>query len=138
MYQFNLIDQTGFYLLPLVANLFLFGWALGLSTSGLLIRWGYSVEALIWGIPFLIQPISAIYYPLSTLPDWLRPVSLCLPSTYVFEGMRAVIEHGSAPAGYFLAAFLLNILYFAAGSLFFMWMFRTSREKGRLGHLGMD
>src|SRR6185295_8010003 len=40
----------------LAANLLVFGWAIGLLTSGLLLRFGYAAEALIWGVPFLIQP----------------------------------------------------------------------------------
>lgn len=138
LYRFNLIAETHWFLLPLVANLFLFGWAIGVATSGLLVRWGYAAEALIWGIPFLIQPLSAIYYPLETLPVWLRPFALALPSTYVFEGMREVIRTGSMPFTHLFCAFGLNILYFILGSLFFTSMFRFSRNKGRLGHLGMD
>ncbi|MBI4411786.1 MAG: ABC transporter permease, partial [Deltaproteobacteria bacterium] len=84
LYHFNLVGMNGFYLIPLMANLLFFGWAMGVFTSGLLIRWGHAVEALIWGIPFLVQPISAIFYPLSVLPPPVQVVSRLLPSTYVF------------------------------------------------------
>lgn len=137
-YHFNLIDALGFYLIPLAGNLLFFGWTLGVATSGLLIRWGHAVEALIWGIPFLIQPLSAIFYPLSVLPPWLQIISKCLPSTYVFEGMRAVVKTGQMQNEYFLIALGLNILYFILASFFFAWMHRLSRKSGRLGRLGMD
>jgi ABC-2 type transport system permease protein len=75
LYQFDLISNLQLYLIPLVFNLLLFGWALGIFTSSLVIRWGHAAEALIWGVPFLIQPISAIFYPLSVLPPWLQVVS---------------------------------------------------------------
>ncbi len=138
LYHFNLISNLGFYLLPLVANLLLFGWALGVFTSGLVIRFGHSAEALVWGIPYLIQPISAIYYPLEVLPKWLQGVSLLLPSTYVFEGMRAVTQTGVMPVSYTVAALGLNLVYFVLAGLFFAWMYRRARELGRLGRLGMD
>ncbi|MDP3981898.1 MAG: ABC transporter permease [Chlamydiota bacterium] len=137
-YHYNLIGNLGFYLIPLAANLFLFGWAVGIFTSGLIIRWGYAAEALIWGIPFLIQPLSAIYYPLSVLPEWLQVIAKCLPSTYVFEGMRAIIKNGVCPIHYFYTAFILNIIFFLLGSLFFNWIFRKARESGKLVRLGLD
>lgn len=138
LYHFSLIQNTHFYLIPLVANLLLFGWALGIFTSSLVIRWGHAAEALIWGVPFLIQPLSAIFYPLATLPPWLQVISKCLPSTYVFEGMREVIRAGSMPLHYFFTALALNAVYFILAGLFFNFMYRKARETGRLGRLGMD
>ena len=138
LYRFNLIAATGFYLIPLVGNLFLFGWALGVATSGLIIRYGHAAEALIWGIPFLIQPVSAVFYPLSVLPVWVQLLSKLLTSTYVFEGMRSVIATGAMPWRFTVTAFALNVAYFILGSLFFQKMFEKSRETGRLGHLGLD
>ena len=138
LYHFDLVGRMGFYLVPLAAGLLFFGWALGVFTSGLVIRWGYAAEALIWGIPFLVQPVSAIYYPLSVLPGWLQAIARCLPSTYVFEGMREILATGRMPGFYFLVIFGLNGIYFAAAGLFFNWMYRSSRESGRLGRLGMD
>ncbi len=138
LYQHDMIESLGFALIPLAANLFLFGWALGVFTSALVIRWGHAAEALIWGIPFLIQPLSAIFYPVSTLPGWLQPVARCLPSTHIFEGMRAVLQTGSLPAGFFWAALGLNLLYFVLAAFFFQALYRGARESGRLGRLGMD
>ncbi|MBI4353022.1 MAG: ABC transporter permease [Candidatus Omnitrophica bacterium] len=137
-YQFNLIEKLGLYLIPLMANLLLFGWALGIVTAGLVIRWGHAVEALIWGIPFLIQPFSAIFYPLSTLPPALQLISKLLPSTYVFEGMRFVIQNRRLPLEYFLIALGLNTVYFVLAGLFFNQMYHGARASGRLGKLGMD
>ncbi|HTL71003.1 MAG TPA: ABC transporter permease, partial [Candidatus Eisenbacteria bacterium] len=138
LYHFYLLDSLHFWLLPLVFNLLLFGWALGIFTASLVIRWGHAAEALIWGIPFLVQPFSAIFYPLDVLPAPMRAVSRLLPSTYVFEGMREVIRTGSMPAFYFWTGFGLDLVYFALAGLFFGWMFRQARDTGRLGRLGTD
>lgn len=137
-YSFDLMHSFGFYLIPLMFNLMLFGWALGMMTAGMLIRWGHSVEALIWGIPFLVQPLSAIYYPLDVLPSWVQKISLCLPSTYIFEGMRQIIKEGHLDSSYFFTSLLLNLVYFIIGGFLFKAMYEWSRSTGRLGHLGMD
>lgn len=137
-YHFDLIDAMGFYLLPLAASLLFFGWTLGIVTSGLLIRWGHAAEALIWGIPFLIQPLSAIYYPVSILPPPLQAVSKLIPSTYIFEGMRSIIQTGQMDWRYFLMSMILNLIYFVFGVWFFKQMYSRARVTGRLGRLGMD
>ena len=138
LYHFNLMGNLGIYLAPLAFNLLLFGWAVGIFTTGLILRWGHAAEALIWGIPFLIQPLSAVYYPLSTLPGWLAWISRLLPSTYAFEGMRVVNAGERLPKSYLLAAFGLNLVYIALAGLFFNLMYRSARVSGRLGRLGMD
>ena len=138
LYGFNLIDNLGLYLVPLVFNLLLFGWAMGVFTSALVVRWGHSAEALVWGIPYLLQPLSAIYYPLSVLPHWLQVVSKCLPSTYVFEGARRIAETRALPMETFWIALGLNLVYFVVGGFFFNGMYRGARNSGRLGRLGMD
>ncbi len=138
LYHFHLLSHLQIYIIPLFLNLILFGWAVGLFTSALVIRFGHSAEALIWGVPFLIQPLSAVYYPLSVLPVWLRVISLGLPSTYVFEGIRFVINTGTLPVEDFWKSFILNLLYFVAAGVFFHIMKEKARASGRLGRLGMD
>lgn len=138
LYHFNLYSSLGLAMIPLLANLLLFGWALGVFTSALVIRWGHSAEALVWGIPYLVQPISAIYYPVSVLPKPLQAVSRCLPSTYVFEGIREVTKTGVLPMSYFWSALGLNLVYFLLAGIFFAKMFAAARNTGRLGRLGMD
>lgn len=138
LYRFSIIEMMHFYFIPLVANLLLFGWALGIFTSALVIRYGHAAEALIWGVPFLIQPLSAIFYPLSILPDWLQWISRMLPSTWVFEGMRRIIQTGQMPWEYFYASLSLNAAAFGLAAAFFIYMYRRAQETGRLGRLGMD
>jgi len=137
LYSFD-ITVLGFYLIPFVANLLFFGWALGTFTAGILLRWGHAAEALIWGIPFVVQPVSAIFYPVNVLPAWLQPVAHILPSTYVFEGMRAVIRDGTFRKEMLLLCLALNVLFFLGGALFFAWMLAQGRRDGRLAKLGVE
>lgn len=138
LYHYSMTATLGVYIIPLMLNLLLFGWAVGVFTSALIVRWGHSAEALVWGIPYLLQPISAIYYPVSVLPKWLQTISWCLPSTYVFEGVRQVAGQGEMPFEFFWIGLGLNLIYFLGAGLFFAFMYHSSQRSGRLGRLGMD
>ena len=89
LYQYSIFDM-GLPLLAFFFTLLLFGGALGLAISGLVLRYGLGAESLAWVGVFIIAPISGIYYPVATLPAWLQPAAWALPSSYVFEGMRTV------------------------------------------------
>ncbi|MCJ7829950.1 MAG: ABC transporter permease [Desulfobacterales bacterium] len=136
-YQFHLLDM-GLALVPFFGNLILFGWALGMCTMSIILRFGHAAEALIWGVPFLIQPISAVFYPVSVLPDWLRVIAHLLPSTYVFEGMRAVFNTGRCDPRLLALAFAMNLVYLGIAGSFFAWMMRQVRKKGYLTRTSME
>jgi ABC-2 type transport system permease protein len=135
LYTWNLF-QMGFSLIPLFANLLLMGWAVGMVTTALIMRWGQSAEALAWGIPFLIQPVAAVFYPLNVLPGWVQWIAVCIPATHVFEGMRQVLRGEGLSAHYLAWAFALNVVYLVCGAAFFRGMFNVARKKGLLAKLG--
>ena len=137
LYAFDLL-RLGPALLPYFASILLFGWAVGMCTMAVILRFGHAAEAIIWGTPFLLQPISAVFYPLTVLPRWLQAVARLLPSTHVFEGMRATLESGHPALGPLVPALALNAFYLAAAGAFFGWMMRRVREKGYLGRLAME
>ncbi|MBL7180769.1 MAG: ABC transporter permease [Desulfobacterales bacterium] len=136
-YHFNIFTM-GPGLVPFFANLILFGWSVGMITMSLILRFGHAAEALIWGVPFLIQPISAVFYPVDALPPWLKTIAFALPSTHVFEGMRAVLNTGKMDTALLTYAFGLNLAYLAAGGLFFAWMLRQARIKGYLSRTSIE
>lgn len=125
--------------LPLIAffvNLIVMGWALGLIMSGIVMRHGLGAENIAWGAVFILQPISAVYYPASVLPPWLRTVAYLLPSTHVFEGMRALLFDHTFRTDFLLRAVLLNIIYLTLGVAIFLYCFRVVRRRGQLLHVG--
>ena len=73
------------------ANLLLTGWAIAILTSGVILRNGLGAEGLVWSLMFLVMPLCAVFYPVAVLPAFLQWVAWCLPPTYVFEGMRAIV-----------------------------------------------
>jgi ABC-2 type transport system permease protein len=134
-YDFNLFSM-GLALFPLFANLLMMGWAVGMVTTAMIMRWGQASEALAWGIPFLLQPFCAAFYPLSSTPAWIHPISLAIPATHVFEGMRDVLSGKGFPLERLAWAFGLNLLYLLAAALFFKYMFHQARKRGLLAKLG--
>jgi ABC-2 type transport system permease protein len=136
-YKFSLLS-IGFGLAPFLGNLLLFGWAVGLFTMALIFRYGRAAEALIWGVPFLIQPVSAVFYPVTVLPPWLQKIAYLLPSTYIFEGMRQVLAAGTLDIAVLGISFGLNLVYLLLGSLYFGWMLKKVREMGYLSRLHLE
>jgi ABC-2 type transport system permease protein len=113
-----------------------FGWGVGLMISAALIRFGLAAESYAWASIFVLAPISGVYYPVDTLPHWLRPISWSLPSTHVFEGMRALMIDHVYRWDLLGAALALNAAYLAIGIALFLFAFQRARERGQLLHAG--
>src|SRR3989344_594517 len=94
LYSYNIFSLYGFLLIPIILNLLLTGWAVGFFFAGFIIRFGAKIQTLGWTGTYLFAPFSAIYYPLSVLPDWAQKISYLIPASYIFEGMRNVL-HGN-------------------------------------------
>lgn len=135
LYGFSIFD-LGLPLIAFFTNLMITGWALGLFVTALLLRVGLGAESVAWMALFLIAPVSAIYYPVSILPDWLQAVAWALPPAYVFEGMRAILFDGVVRLDLLAGAAALNLLYLAGGAGAFLLSFRVARRKGLLHQAG--
>jgi ABC-2 type transport system permease protein len=134
-YSFNLF-MIGLSLVPFVINLVITGWAIGIFTTAIILRYGQEAEVLAWGLAFLFQPVSAVFYPISVLPPFLQTIAKGIPAAHVFEGMRAVIETKNFPLTELYWAAGLNVLYLAVAILFFNGMFRIVKMKGLLVRVG--
>ncbi|HEU0198208.1 MAG TPA: ABC transporter permease [Nevskiaceae bacterium] len=87
--------SLGVLLVPFLLVLFLFGIALGVFASALVLRFGPASEWLVWPIPAVLAPFAGVFYPLSVLPGWMQVVGHLLAPSYVFEGLRGVLAgHG--------------------------------------------
>ncbi|MDP1709949.1 MAG: ABC transporter permease [Candidatus Komeilibacteria bacterium] len=134
LYSFNIFTM-GFSLLPFIGLLLLFAWALGLFVTGIIFRYGTDAQVLAFGISFILQPIAAVFYPLSILPHWIQPLALAMPITHVFEGMRATMATGIIPWSSLLWASGLNIIYLIIGGWYFVRMFNHTKKMGLLAKL---
>jgi ABC-2 type transport system permease protein len=111
--------SLGLLLLPFLLVLFLFGIGLGVLASAMVLRLGPASEWLVWPIPALLSPFVGVFYPLSTLPAWMRAVGHALPPSYVFENMRsAVAGHGYSGSGLLIATALALLDILLAAWLF--------------------
>ena len=135
LYDYS-IFAMGLPLVAFVVILAAMGWGLGLAICGGILRHGMGAESLAWTVIFAIAPLSCVYYPVTTLPAWLQPVCWALPSTYVFEGMRAVLFGGVFRTDYFLAGLALDVVYVAVGAAIFFIAFRDARHRGALLQMG--
>jgi ABC-2 type transport system permease protein len=130
------IFSLGFPLLAFFANLLVFGWAIGLAMSGMILRLGLGAEELAWAAIFIVAPVSGVYYPVNVLPGWMQGIAWATPSAHVFEGMRGVLLHGVFRWDAFWVAALLNAVYLALGAAFFALSMRYAREHGTLLQMG--
>lgn len=130
------VFQLGPGLLAFFAHLMMMGWSIGLLVAALVLRFGLGAESLAWVAIFAIAPLSGIYYPVASLPQWLQPVAWGLPSTYVFEGMRGVLFDGVFRWNLFWGATGLNLLYLGAAAGGFLFTVQVARRRGLLLHQG--
>ncbi len=135
LYATSIFD-LGFSLLAFFVNLLITGWAVGLMVAALIMRYGLAAENLAWGLVFVAAPVSGVYYPIDTLPNWLQHVAWALPTSHVFEGMRAVLRDGVFWWDSLAHAIWLNVLYLVAGIALFLFAFRASRIRGTLLQVG--
>ena len=113
----------GVSLIGFLFVLFLFGIALGIFGSAIVLHYGPASEWLIWPLPAMLSPFAAVFYPLSTLPEWMQMLAKLVPPSYVFEGLRSLVFGGDyiwwnlscgalLASGYILlASWVFNKLY---------------------------
>ncbi len=129
LYSLN-VFTVGWAFIPFAASLIIFGWTISFLSSSAIIYWGHKIEMLAWMIAFLFAPFSAVFYPLDVLPAWARAIAWCLPTTYIFQGMRQILTTGCCPFSYFWISMALNVVYLTLSLILFRWMFEKSRQKG--------
>lgn len=135
LYGFSLFD-LGLALVAFFFALMAMGWGIGLVIVAVILRAGLGAESLAWVAMFALAPISAVYYPVETLPESVRWLAWMTPSAHVFEGMRAVMVEDMVRWDLLGRAFLLDAVYLAIGGSVFAWAFGKAREEGRLLQTG--
>lgn len=130
-YSFN-IFQLQWWLIPFFLNLMVFGWALGMISTALILRWGQAAESLAWAVPFFIQPFVAVFYRVEDMPAWSQPFAWLFPATPIFEGMREVMKTGTMNWNYLWLAGGLNLVYLSLAGGLFTWVLNLTRKRGLL------
>jgi ABC-2 type transport system permease protein len=123
---------------PALLVLFLFGLALGVLASAMVLRFGPASEWLAWPIPALIAPFCGVFYPVATLPGWMQAFASALPPSYVFEALRAVAAGGAAAPGPLLSAGALALVQAFIAVLAFAGVFRRVVRSGLLARYSAE
>jgi len=88
-----------------------------------------------WMYSVLSGLFSGIYYPIEVLPNWLRPISFFIPSTYGMDLLRKVLMKGQHLIDIKEDLFLLILVGFLllpSGALAFKVSFKKVRRRGSL------
>ena len=130
------IFQIGLSLLPFILNLVISGWIIGVLTTSIIMRFGQQAEVLAWGMVFLFQPISCVFYPIEVLPPVLQSIAWWVPPSHIFEGMRAVLTVGTVPVTHILWATGLNFGFLIIIVMWFYHTFNICKDRGMLVRVG--
>jgi ABC-2 type transport system permease protein len=109
-----------------------FGLAVGIVITSLILRYSSKLEALAWSFAGLLMPFSCVFYPLKTLPGFLHPLALALPTTHSFEGMRQVMAGQGFSMPDLQWGLALDLVYLALAAQLFRRMFEAARARGLL------
>lgn len=124
------ILNIGIWIIPFSMILIAMGWVYAFGVSGLILRYGTKVQSISWTLVFMLSPFSAVYYPISLLPEWAQAISKFLPTSYVFEGMRSVINSGTFDASTLIPAFALIGIYLILASFWLKSSFNHALNNG--------
>lgn len=102
-------------MLPLVA--FTLGLAWFLAALGVYLR---DVAQVVGPVTTMLMFLSPIFYPVSALPDWLRPLAALSPLAMTIEQVRGALVFGLWPdPGAFILALAMGLGVAALGLAFF-------------------
>lgn len=91
---------------------------------------------LAWVVTLASSLLGGVYYPVSTLPDWLQGLARLIPMTHCLEALRGVVRAEASLVS--LAPSLLALLAWALigvplAYLVFAWAIECARRTGSLG-----
>jgi ABC-2 type transport system permease protein len=132
LYALNVFNY-GLLVLPHLLVLVIFGWSIGFVAVALILRFGRHIQHVAWTLCALFTPLSAVYFPVASLPNWLQPVSALIPTSYVFEGIRTVVKTGELQLGGLAIGMTLGMIYFLLALRAFSRAFAYRLEQGLQG-----
>lgn len=134
------IFSLGFMIIPFVIVLLFFGIATGIFTTAIIFRYGPAAEWLGWPIPFFLSIFSGIFYPITALPAGLQWFSRLLPSAYIFESLRSILDNGnfSGVIANLIIGGILALVYFFLAYKFFVRVYRHNLKNGLLARFDAE
>jgi len=81
--------------------------------------------------------LGGVMYPVTVLPDWLKPFSVILPITHGLEAIRQILLNGAELVDIqkqLLILAILSIISLAAGLISIYYGLKTAKREGSLLH----
>ena len=135
------IFKIGLLILPFMIILFVFGVSMGIFVTGVIFRLGPSAEWLGWPIPFILSIFTGVFYPIATLPNGFQIFSKLIPSTYVFESLRIILQNGTWSNQIGVNIFIgtaLAFIYLALMYGFFIKIYRRNLKHGSISRFNAE
>ena len=132
LYQFNFFTLPFIFIGAAVFLLLLFGWFMGFLVVSLILRYGQRIQVLAWSITWVIQPFSCVFYPLSALPAWAKPIASVLPTPHIFENLRSLLFQGVINWSSLGYSFCVELVLLFLGGWFLKKSFEHARYSGLL------
>lgn len=130
-FNFNILSLGIPNLILFLVNLVIFSWSSGMIILGIILRYGTRLQAFAWGLIALLQPLTAAFFPVSILPQYLRTIAYLFPPTYIFEAARSSLSNPSVNWNLIGVAFTENVIYLTISIWFINLMFNNSRKRGQ-------
>lgn len=125
------------FMLPIYGLILLgFSYAAGIFITGLIIRYGTNIQSFAWGLIYVFQPISAVFYPVEALPAQIRWTSYISPITFVMESARRQLATGEIWWSYVFIGAVMCAVYITLSLLFMKMMYTRARRTGEFARLG--
>ena len=123
---FSMGSKLIFFIVPLIV----FGVAVGFMGAALIMFKGHQIEAIVYAMTWIFAPLCALYFPVYVLPRGLKFFAYCLPPTYVFESIRALLSTQQFSYTMLAIGTGLSVVFLVATLSFFCYAFEKSRERG--------
>ncbi len=131
LFSVNALALGGYFFVAYLL-LVMFSYSLGIFAATLILKFGPGVEIVAWSIPAILLPVSAVFYPLEVLPKFLQQIAHFVPTSYIFENMRAYLVGQPVNFGQLGVAFLLNLGYLLIFISLFLTTFNKVRKDGTI------
>jgi ABC-2 type transport system permease protein len=94
-------------------------WWVGCLLSSIVMRYGTSIQAFSWTLPWLLTPFSLAFFPSYILPVWAQQLSKFVPTSYVFNNLRQFLYYGTVNWNELALSLFINLILLTIGIAFY-------------------
>ena len=94
-----------------LCGLFLSALNVGMFVWLLIFMFGQKVDITAWTMAHMLMLLSGIYYPVSYLPGFLKPLASLIPLTYFLEYYRSFYGFETVYSNLIIKGFSLTVVY---------------------------